>query len=87
MATITQVPRSFDFLADITYGPPNETQAPEHLPVCIVYGDDGRPKFGSYVVYPSSDRRGPSKSYVLTKGDGSPAAAHEFHRAMMHAVS
>jgi hypothetical protein len=86
MATIMQVPGPFDFVGG-PFGPPNETMAPEHLAVCVVYGDDGTAVFGSYVVYPSSDRRGPSKSFVLTKGDGSLATAHEFNRAMMHAVS
>lgn len=50
------------------FGPPNETMAPEHLPVCVLYGPDGKAKFGSFVVYPSSDRRGPNKSYILVSG-------------------
>jgi hypothetical protein len=85
MATITEVPTSFDFAGH--YGPPNETMAPEHLPVCVVYGETGLAEFGSYVVYPSAARRGPSRIFVLVNGDGSLAGAHEFNRAMMHAVS
>ena len=57
------VPGPFDFAG--RFGPRNETVAPEHLAVCIGYGDDGRPEFGNYVVYPSTDRRGPSRSYTV----------------------
>jgi hypothetical protein len=85
MATITEVPGPFDFLGG-PFGPPNETMAPEHLAVCVVYGDAGRPKFGSYVVYPSTDRRGPNKSYVIVDDRGRLASSAAFNRAMIHAV-
>jgi len=79
------VPGPFDFAG--RRGPPNETMAPEHLAVCVVYGDDGTAEFGSYVVYPSTDRKGPHKGYILVNNGGEIVPAHEFHRAMMHAVS
>lgn len=58
------VPGPFDFAG--RFGPANETVAPEHLAVCVVYGDDGKIAFGSYVVYPSADRHGKSRSFAVT---------------------
>lgn len=70
----------FDFAG--RRGPPNETMAPEHLAVCVVYGDDGTAVFGSYVVYPSTDRRGPSKSLVLVDDRGRLASSAAFHNTI-----
>jgi hypothetical protein len=65
---------TFDFVGK--FGPPNQTVAPQHLAVCVVYDDQGRPSFGSYVVYPPEERLGTSRSHRLT---GQPKLVRENH--------